>query len=450
MKSMVISVFGLGHVGLTFAVCLAHRGFQVIGYDVDEKKIRIILKGQVPFYEPRLSQMLQSVIKQNKMHLAVDPKKAVLESNITFITVSTPENSNGGVNLNYVADSLKIIGQTLSHKSEWHLVVIRSTVPPGTSLDTIKVLEKFSGKKCGIDFGLCYNPEFLSEGSAVDDIFYPDRIIIGEYNNRSGDILEELYNRFHGRYHVPIIRTSLTNAELIKYANNAFLAMKVSFINMIANLCEKYPNADVVEVAKGIGLDRRIGHHFLNAGAGWGGSCWPKDLKALIHTAKQKNIKLPLVEATIEVNDDQPYRLVELSKNLLGALENMKIAVLGLAYKPNTDDVRNAISIKIINKLLKEKAKVVVYDPKAMGNAKKIFGNKIEYANSAIRCLENADCALIVTEWSEFKKLKPEDFVRQMRKACIVDGRRIYNPVEFKDKLKFAAVGYASNSTCNN
>jgi len=441
MKDTTISVFGLGYVGLTFAACLANKGFQVIGYDVDKEKMEKISRGQAPFYEPGLDEILHTVIQSGKMRLITDPTQAVIESDLTFITVGTPEKADGGVDLRYVTNAVKLTGQALSQKDRYHLIVIRSTIPPGTSLKAAKILEKYSGKKCGVDFGLCHNPEFLREGNAIDDVFNPDRIIIGEYDKKSGDALEELYRRFHSEHQPPIIRTSLTNAELIKYANNAFLAMKVSFINMIANLCEKYPDTDVAEVAKGIGLDKRIGFHFLNAGAGWGGSCWPKDLKALIHIADQKGVELPLVKATIEVNEKQPYRLVELAKKLLGTLNGRRVAVLGLAFKPGTDDIRNAVSIKVINRLLKERAKVVVYDPKAMENVRKIFQDKIEYANSATKCLMNADCALIVTEWPEFKTLKPETFASLMKTPCLVDGRRIYNPQNFKSKIRFAAIG---------
>lgn len=446
-NNVVISVFGLGYVGLTFATCLAYRGFQVVGYDANKKRVKIISRGQAPFYEPGLDDLLQKAIKSGTMRLTTRPKQAVFESNLTFITVGTPETPDGSANLCYLNDAIKVIGEALNGKSEWHLIAIRSTVPPGTSLEAAQHLEKISGKKCGSDFGLCFNPEFLREGTAIEDIFNPDRIIIGEWDKRSGDALEQMYRLFHGENLPPIMRTNLTNAELIKYANNAFLAMKVSFINMMANLCEKCPDADITEVAKGIGLDKRINPYFLNAGAGWGGSCWPKDLKALIHAAKQKGVDLPLIKATMEVNEKQPYRLVELAKNLLGSLEGKRIAVLGLAFKPGTDDMRNAVSIKIINELMKEKAKIVVYDPKAMENARKIFGDRIEYASSALKCIDKADCALIVTEWPEFQSLKPEDFITRMRTPCLVDGRRIYPPKKFEGKLKFAAIGHALHYT---
>ncbi|MEM4310922.1 MAG: nucleotide sugar dehydrogenase [Nitrososphaerales archaeon] len=282
------------------------------------------------------------------------------------------------------------------------------------------------------------------EGKAIEGTFKPDRIIIGEIDKSSGDFLEGFYKEFYSKDVPPIIRTSLVNAELIKYANNAFLAMKVSFINMIANLCQKLPNSDVEVIAKGIGLDKRIGELFLRSGAGFGGSCFPKDLKALLNFGIEKEVNLPLIEATLKINDDQPYKLIELAKELIGDLKGKRISILGLSFKPNTDDMRNAISIKIVNRLLEEGSKIIVYDPKAMKNAKRIFGNRVEYADNLEDCLKGSDCALIVTEWDEFKKLKPQDFINLMKIPAIVDGRRIYDAKDFSSKLKFSAIGFSN------
>ena len=243
----------------------------------------------------------------------------------------------------------------------------------------------------------------------------------------------------------PTIRANLSTAELIKYANNAFLATKISFINAIANMCERVPGADVKVVAKGIGLDKRIGPLFLNAGLGYGGSCLPKDVKALIAFSKDLGYNPLLFNAVEEVNKTQANKAVELCKTILFDLKDKRIAILGLAFKPNTSDMREAVSIKIINQLLQMEAKVVAYDPVATNNAKKIFKDNIEYAPSAIDCIKSADCCIIITEWDEFKRLKPEDFIKQMRKVVIIDGRRIYNPNEFKNKVKFAAVGLGTS-----
>jgi len=285
------------------------------------------------------------------------------------------------------------------------------------------------------------NPEFLREGSALKDTLYPDRIVIGEYDRKSGDTLEALYKDFYKENLPSLVRTTLSTAELIKYANNAFLATKISFINTIANLCQQIPQTDVTTVAEAIGMDKRIGPLFLNAGLGYGGSCFPKDIKALIAYSKSLGYDLKILNAVEQVNAAQPLVAVELALKMLGSLKNKRIAILGLAFKPNTDDMREAVSIKIINKLLQEGAEVVAYDPKAMRNAKEIFGNNIQYASSEIQCIKDADCCIIVTEWNRFKRLKPEDFLQNMRQPCLIDGRRIYDPKRFNPKLKFMAVG---------
>ena len=442
MRQKALSFFGLGYVGLASAVCFASRGFKVIGFDVDPEKVELVKSGKPPFYEPQLDGLLMEALKSGLLSFTNSPDEAVEGSDVTFITVGTPSNPDGSINLEQVKNASKQIGQALSGKSGYHLVVVRSTVTPGTTENVVKpIIERFSGKMCGDGWGLCFNPEFLSEGSAVNDAFHPDRIIIGEFDRTSGEILEELYRTFYRSEMPRTMRTTLVNAELVKYANNAFLAMKVSFINMMANLCQKLPGADVEVIAQGIGLDKRIGPLFLKAGAGWGGSCFRKDLEALLDFALKNSVELPLVEATLKVNNAQPYRLVELAKGLIGELDGKKVSVLGLAFKPETDDMRDAVSIKIVRRLLEEGAKVTVYDPKAMGNARKIFGEAVEYAESVDDCLKGSVCAIIVTEWDEFRKLTPQKFIELMKIPAVVDGRRIYEPEAFSSKLRFTAVG---------
>jgi UDPglucose 6-dehydrogenase len=437
-----ISFFGLGYVGLTTATCLASRGFKVICYDVDESKVDAVNSGRAPFFEPKLDELLGRAVEEGYLRAVKDPKTAVLNSEVTFITVGTPSRDDGGIDLTYVKNASRMIGEALRLKSGWHLIVVKSTVLPTTTENVVgRIIEETSGRRCGEGFGLCMNPEFLREGNAVEDTFKPDRIIIGEVDKRSGDFLEEIYREFYGDDLPQIIRTSPVNAELIKYANNSFLAMKVSFINMIANLCQKIPGADVEIIARGIGLDKRIGPLFLKAGAGWGGSCFRKDLEALLDFAIKNGVELPLVEATLKVNKSQPYRVVELARELIGDFHGRRVSVLGLAFKPGTDDVRDAVSIRIVRRLVEEGAKVVVYDPKAIDNAKKIFGGDVEYAGSVEECLKNSECAIIVTEWDEFKNIKPEDFIRLMRNPVVVDGRRIYDPNVYSRKLKFKAIG---------
>ncbi|MCR6692456.1 MAG: UDP-glucose/GDP-mannose dehydrogenase family protein [archaeon YNP-LCB-003-016] len=437
-----ISIFGLGYVGLTTAACLASRGFKVICFDVDEVKVDAVNSGKTPFFEPKLDELLRRAVEEGYLRAVKDPKMAVLNSEVTFITVGTPSRDDGSVDLTYVESASRMIGEALRLKSGWHLVVVKSTVLPMTTENVVKrIIEEASGKSCGEEFGLCVNPEFLREGSAVEDTFKPDRIIIGEVDRRSGDFLEGIYRGFYGDELPPIIRTTPVNAELIKYANNAFLAMKVSFINMIANLCQKIPGADVEVVARGIGLDKRVGPLFLKAGAGWGGSCFRKDLEAILDYAVKNCLELPLIEATLKVNRSQPYRVVELARGLIGGLNGRRISVLGLAFKPGTDDMRDAVSIKIVRKLIEEGAEVVVYDPKAMENARRIFGEDVEYASNVEECLKDSECAIIVTEWDEFRMLKPENFIKLMKTPTVVDGRRIYDPKVYSKKLKFKAIG---------
>jgi len=442
-----ISFIGMGYVGLCTAVCFASKGFHAIISTNDPEKIETVNKGKPPFYEPQLETLLKKTIKNKNLKAVVGRKEAVLETDISFITVGTPTNSDGSVNLKFIKETSKEIGTALKKKKENHLVVVKSTVPPGTTENLVKpIIEKQSGKTCGKQFQLCFNPEFLREGNAIYDTLNPDYIAIGGYNKNSTQTLESLYKKFYKEKIPPIIKTNIPTAELIKYANNAFLATKISFINTIANICEKTPGVDITKIAEAIGKDHRINPHFLNAGLGWGGSCFPKDVKALIHFSKKIGYNPTLIEATWKANEDQIKFTIQKIKKELKTLKDKKIAILGLSFKPDTDDIREARSTKIINQLLKEGAKIIAYDPMAMPNIKKIFKEKINYASSAINCLKNANCAILVTEWEEFKKLKPEDFTQNMQNPILIDGRRIYNPEKFSKKLQYIAIGLSKKS----
>ena len=442
MFSRSISIVGTGYVGLCTAVGFATRGYRVITSTHDAEKASLINRGIPPFHEPELADLLKRAVSKGFLKCVTKREEAILHTDITFIAVGTPSQPDGSINLNYIKLASKEIGKALTKKESYHLIVVKSTVIPGTTEKIVKpYLERYSGKKCGEDFGLCMNPEFLREGSAMHDTFHPDKIVIGEYDKKSGDILQNLYEEFYKEDMPPVIRTNLPTAEMIKYANNAFLATKISFINQIANICQKTPKTDVVKIAKAIGLDERINPKFLRAGLGFGGSCFPKDVKALIAYSKSLGYTPKLLEAVIEVNEAQPYMAIELSKKLLGDLKGKHIAVLGLSFKPGTDDMREAVSIKVIRRLLEEGAQVTAYDPVAIPNAKRILGESINYAESAIHCIKGSDCCIIVTEWDEFKRLKPEDFINNMHNPIVVDGRRIYDPKIFSKKLKFAAIG---------
>jgi UDPglucose 6-dehydrogenase len=438
-----ISVIGLGYVGLCTAVGFASKGYTVVSSDVDAGKVAKIKEGIPPFHEPRLPEMLKQTIDNGHLIcLANQTQNVVLETDITFIAVGTPSKPDGSIDLQFIETVSRDIGKALSQKSSYHLVVVKSTVVPGTAQNTVKSnLENESRKRCGEAFGLCMNPEFLRQGSAFQDTFNADRVVVGSYDQKSGVTLEELYREFYLPKVPPIIRTSLATAELIKYASNAMLATKISFINTIASICEKIPGADVKTVAAAMGIDKRIGPLFLDAGLGYGGSCFPKDVKALIACSKAFGYTPELLESVENINHTQPLKAVEFCRQELGKLEGKKIAILGLAFKPDTDDMREARVIPIINQLLKEGAEVTTYDPVAINMAKSIFQDKIRYAPSAIACLKNADCCITVTEWDEFKKLTPKDFIKNMKHPILIDGRRIFNPEEFSGKIKFLAIG---------
>ena len=443
MRKMRISVMGIGYVGLCTAVGFASKGYDVIASTHDAKKAAKINKGVAPFHEPNLQKLLEEAIHDGHLKCLISQtERAVLETDLTFNAVGTPSRPDGSIDLEFIETSTREIGRALNKKDTYHVVVIKSTVVPGTTQDLVKpILEEESKRKCGLDFGLCMNPEFLRQGSAFADTLNTDRIVIGEYDKKSGDTLENIYKDFYGKNIPPTIRTSLSTAELIKYASNSMLATKISFINTIANICEKIPSADVKVVAAAMGLDKRIGPLFLNAGLGYGGSCFPKDVKALIAHSRNLGYRLKLLESVESVNKNQPLKAVQFCKELLGNLKGKNIALLGLAFKADTDDMREARVIPIINQLIKEGANVTAYDPVAIPNAKTILKNKIQYATSAIACLKNADCCILVTEWEEFKKLKPEDFTENMKQPMLIDGRRIYNPEEFSEKMKFTAIG---------
>ena len=434
-----ISVFGLGYVGLTFSICLARRGFRVIGVDVDLEKIRAINKGVPPFYEPGLKNHLNSVLNDRLFSCTVDHFQAILNSDVSFICVGTPARSDGDIDLSYIKSVSNNIGEALKEKDDYHLIVVRSTVTPGTTESVVKrIIENVSGKKCGVDFGLCMNPEFLREGSAINDIFNSDRIVIGEFDSKSGDLLKKLYVEFYGDNLPPILRTTIENAEFIKYANNAFLAMKLSFINEIANLCEKIKSCDVEVVARGIGLDKRIGLHYLKAGLGYGGSCLPKDTRALVYFARQLGEPLTMVETAIRVNEERIERVAKMAEELIGGLRGKKIAVLGLAFKENTDDVRESQAIKLIEKLKERGAVVKAYDPRALDNALKVV-NFIP-AKSVEEALERRELAIIATGWDEFKEKIKEDLLLRLNVRALIDARRILDSNEFS-RIKFRAIG---------
>ena len=441
-----VSVIGLGYVGLTFSACLADRGFKVYGVDIDEEKRRLISEGRPPIYEEGIEPLLRRAISSGFLKVTGDFRESVLGSDVTFICVGTPSRPDGSVDLSQVEDACRRVGEALRDKEDYHLVVVRSTVPPGTTDGLVKAsLESASGKRVGEDMGLCFNPEFLSEGKAVKGLMNPDRIVVGAIDDRSGKLLLDLYRDFYSDKLPPILLTSLVNAELIKYANNAFLAMKISFANMFSRLCGKLRGADVTVVMKGIGMDSRICDAFLGAGLGWGGSCFPKDNRGIVSYAERLDVDLKLIKASIEVNVEQVDYAVELAERLVGDLRGKLIAVLGLAFKPGTDDVRESRAIALVERLLRIGARVRVHDPKAMDNARKVLGENVEYASSLENCLEDADLCILATEWPEYWRLNEGDLKRLMRSPALLDCRRIYDPKSFQG-IRFAAIGLGPTS----
>lgn len=447
-----VSIVGMGYVGLCTAVVFTKNGYKLVAVDENQERIDLVNNGISPFHEPDLEQLLQESINNDCLECTSDIDYAILNTDITFLTVGTPTNSDGSIDLKAIKKVATQIGETLAKKDGYHLVVVKSTVVPGTTENVVKpIIEKNSGKTCGPDFGLCMNPEFLSEGSAVEDAFKPYRVVIGEYDKKSGEILEDLYQEIYpesSENKVTIKRTTLPTAELIKYANNGFQATKISYINTIANVCQKIPNADVTAIADVMGLDPVISPKFLGAGIGYGGSCFPKDIRAFITFCKSLEYNPIMLKATHEVNEKQAYNVIEIAKRQLKNLKGKKFAILGLAFKPNTDDMRGARSTVIIKKLLEEGSIVTAYDPQAISNAKRDIGDKITYAPSAMECIKDCDCCILVTEWDEFQKLTAEDFMKQTKQPFLIDGRRTFKPQDFNSKIIFAAIGLGQKNNC--
>ena len=439
-----ISIIGTGYVGLTTAVCFASRGYRVIASTKNEENVRTLNTGRAPFYEPGLDEALAHSIKSKHLRAEISRAKAVSETDVSFITVGTPDQPDGKIDLRYIVSASEDIGRALRDKNGYHVVVVKSTVTPGTTRDVVKqALEKTSDLAAGLDFGLCMNPEFLRQGSAIEDTLHPDRVVVGEYDKRSGKVLEELLNDFY-EHSVPILKMGLESAEMVKYASNSFLATKISYANEMANVCERVPGVDVSKVMAGVGLDHRITPQFLNAGAGFGGSCLPKDVKALCKFAEACGYNALLLRAVLAINDAQVRRVVQLALKILGKPEGKKVALLGLAFKPNTDDLREAPSLKIAKALITAGVNVSAFDPVVKKIALPEF-DALECADSIWACLVGAHCCVVVTEWEQFKVLTPDDFINHMARPAVVDARRIFDPRQFRERLTFIAVGLGND-----
>jgi len=368
----------MGYVGLCTAATFASHGIRTIGIDIDEARIERIRKGRAPLHEPRLGEMLSKAVKKKLLNATSDFSLAT-DTGTSFLSVGTPSQPDGSIDLTYIKQAAGELGKALQKRQGYHVVVVKSTVIPGTTNNTVKpVLEQLSGKIIGPSLGLCANPEFLKEGTAINDALHPDKIVIGSNDKKSVDQLTRLYRKFYGPKLPPVVTTSPETAELVKYASNAFLATKVSFINTIANIAQKIPGVDINQIAEAIGHDPRIGPLFLKAGPGYGGSCFHKDLQALIHYSREQGYDPILLAETEQTNEQQADKVVGLSERLLGQLGSKRIAVLGLAFKKDTDDIREAASIRVIDRLRKRGRKRVATDPVAMLSSGSGLGNTLE------------------------------------------------------------------------
>lgn len=414
---MNITIFGTGYVGLVTGVCLSHIGHQVTCIDIDRNKVEMMRKGISPIYEPGLDEMMKKNIIEGRLWFTTDCKKALENVDIVYIAVGTPQRSDGSANLEYIEHVALNIAENLMRDS---IIVVKSTVPVGTNDYIKKIIEGNLTKE--LNFSMVSNPEFLREGSAIYDSLYGDRIVIGADENAVTEIMEEVNKAFN----IPIFRTDIRSAEMIKYASNAFLATKISFINEVASICEVL-NADVEQVAKGMGLDKRIGPQFLQAGIGYGGSCFPKDTQALVQIAGNVHHDFELLKSVINVNNKQQNLLFEKAKRALGSLEGKRVGILGLSFKPNTDDMREAASIIITQHLIEAGADIKVYDPVAMENAKMFLPCQVKYMNSVEQTIKNTDLIFILTEWDEIKNYPLERYVQLMNEVIIFDGRNCYD-----------------------
>ena len=421
---MKISVIGTGYVGLVTGTCLAETGNEVICVDIDQDKVEKMRNGMVPIYEPHLDVLFERNIKAGRLNFTTSLDEGLEHGEIIFLALPTPEDEDGSADLSYVLNVSKLIGDKIK---DYKVIVDKSTVPVGTAE---KVKETIS-ENASCEFDVVSNPEFLREGYAVDDFLKPERIVIGSSSEKAIKLIQKLYNPFV-RSGNPIIIMDEKSAELTKYASNAFLATKITFMNEIANYCEKV-GADVDKVRIGMGTDSRIGKRFLFPGIGYGGSCFPKDVKALQKAGLDKDYDFKILKSVIEVNEKQKTILFPKIQNFFnGDLSNKKLAVWGLAFKPETDDVREAPAIYLMEKLLNNGASLSVYDPEAMPNIKKQFGETLNYCNSMYEALENADALIICTEWSIFRTPDFNKVKQLLKQSIIFDGRNLYDVEEIK------------------
>jgi UDPglucose 6-dehydrogenase len=433
---MHIGIIGTGYVGLVTGACFAEFGLFVTCVDKDAKKINALKKGLIPFYEPGLDELVKRNVKQGRLRFTTKIVKAVESSLAIFIAVGTPRRGDGSADLKYVEE---VAGEIARHMDGYKVIVTKSTVPVGTGGKIREIISK--NLKGRTDFDIVSNPEFLREGSAIEDFMRPNRVVVGADSSQAVAIMKDLYKPLY-LIEAPFVVTNIETAELIKYAANSFLATKISFINEMANLCEKV-GADVHLVAKGMGLDQRIGPKFLHPGPGYGGSCLPKDTNALLKIAEEHGVKLGIVEAAVKANERQKELIIQKIKDAMGVIRGKTIAVLGLSFKPNTDDTRDAPSQYIIHDLLKENVTIRAYDPVCKREENKLMP-KLKYCKDPYDAAKGADALVIMTEWNEFRNLELDRIKKLLKEPYFFDLRNVYDPQRMREKgFHYYCVGRA-------
>lgn len=431
---MHISIVGTGYVGLVTGTCFAEFGNDVICVDKDEKKIENLKKGILPIYEPGLDVMVAKNVKEGRLKFTTDLKEAAEKSLVIFIAVGTPPAEDGSADLQHVEAVARDLAK---YMNGYKVIVNKSTVPVGSAKWIKKVIEENMEDKMA--FGVASNPEFLREGSAIEDFMRPDRVVIGAETDEAIAIMKDLYAPLY-LIETPIVLTNLASAELTKYASNAFLSVKISYINEIANICERV-GADVHDVAKGMGLDKRIGSKFLHPGPGFGGSCFPKDTRAIVQIAEKVEWDFKIVKSAISINRQQHLLMIDKIKAALGDLKGKNLGILGLSFKPNTDDMREAPSIPIINGMIKEGARIKAFDPVAMHEARQVLPD-IEYCDDTYQVAENSDALIFITEWNQFRSLDLEKIKGLLKEPVVIDLRNIYEPKKMRNfGFKYFCVG---------
>lgn len=431
---MNLTIIGSGYVGLTTGTCFAEMGHHVICVDNNEEKIRTLQGGSIPIYEPKLEDLIKKNVAVGRLEFSSSIAASIPESDVIFIAVPTPPNTDGSVDLTYIEKVAREIAQVLTPEMGYKVIVDKSTVPVKTGEKVRQTIKRYAGPQ--VLFDIVSNPEFLREGCAVDDLLHPDRIVIGANSERAMDVIKRVYQNIHA----PILETDVNSAELIKHAANSFLALKISYINAVAKVCEK-TGADVELVAEGIGMDKRISRHFLNAGLGYGGSCFPKDVKAFINISRTLGIPFTLLEEVERINDSQHTHFLDQLRDRLWVLKDKKIAVWGLAFKQNTDDIRESIALKLCQKLREEGAIVTATDPKAIHAARpQLEAMGVTPVEDMYECARDAEVLVIATEWSEYANADLHQLAEVMRNRIIFDGRNILSPANIR------AVGFEYHS----